>query len=73
MKKNSLAFVAIADHTVGFAGTAVPAVGFRGPLRKSVEKREKKTYCQIRPLRPKSRRMDGRATVGRHEHGGSTP
>jgi hypothetical protein len=73
MKKNPHAFVAIADHTVGFAGTAVPAVGFRGPLRKSVEKRENKTYCLIRPLRPKSRRTDGRAKVGRQEHGGSAP
>jgi hypothetical protein len=50
MKKNPHAFVAIADHTVGFAGTAVPAVGFRGPLRKSVEKRENKTELLAKVL-----------------------
>ena len=73
MKNSPQAIVAISDHTVGFAGTAVPAVGFRGPLRKPFEERENKTYCLIRPVRPKSRRAEGRAAVSRHEHGGSVP
>lgn len=73
MKSSPQAIVAISDHAVGFAGAAVPAVGFRGPLRKPLEERENKTYCLIRPLRPKSRRADGRATPNRHEHSGSVP